>query len=411
VKVDNKVMIAKYMLYTITLVFTILAFFLQVAPSVESTHIQAALDITIIEFADISGIYLIIYGLMQIPNGILLDRYGVRILPIFIVIAFFGSVVFWIYEYEYVLAISRFLIGLGCSIAFTTAIFVASKTFSKKRLPFFIALTSVSASMGAIFATKLLKFTLSQFGWDVVQGVICLIVFMLVLASLWMARVLHKKEVHVRSEEVLSVSAEIKVILKQKNLLPIFIYTFFTWFVMMAFAGYWAKSYLMVVHAYNEDDALNVMQMFWVMYLLSSISIAYFLKGIGRCIKVIKFLSLIAALTFISMALPIMFGEVLIMFVAISAGISSAGVSVGFSIITLSVPKNTVGLAVALNNTVLVAGGLLGQLLFGVAVSVFSEIPVAALDGMMANYYYALLLLPVSAVIACFSLMVFYRKH
>lgn len=395
-------MTKKRALYFATLVFTMLAFFLQISPSVESSRIQAALGISVVEVANIAGIYLIVYGLMQIPNGFILDRYGIRILPIFTLLSLMGALIYWLFNYEVTLALSRLLSGLGCSIAFTSAIYIAKHIFSNKRLPFFVALVSVSASTGAIFATRFLKFAMDTVGWQATQVIMNTLVLLIVISSFFLAKNFYGERHQAHKPLPFNITSKFKFIFSQKKLIAIFAYSFFTWFIMMSFAGYWAKDYLIKVHNYSENTALTIMQIYWLSYLLSSLCIAYITKGIERCIKTIKHLAFLGALTFIFMALPFVFSYNLILLVAIFAGLSTASVPLGFSIITLSVPENIVALAVTTNNTFLVIGGLLGQMLFGSFIKGFSETPVAVFGGnsIAENYYLALSLLPLSSIIA-----------
>ena len=180
---------------------------------------------------------------------------------------------------------------------------------------------------------------------------------------------------------------------------------------MMSFGGYWAKNYFMKVHAYSENDALNLMQIYWVTYLFSCLFVSYFVTSIRHCIKLIKFLALISMLAFFTLSLPYLFTYFSLKVLVIFAGISTAGIPIGFSIVALSVPKHMTGVSISINNTFLVLGGFLGQVLFGVAIHIFSHNPLFGLGGMTVNYYYALCLLPISAVIAFLALFVGFRRH
>lgn len=405
-------MLSKYALYFTTLVFTVLAFFLQVAPSVESVHIQATLKISAIEAADISGIFLIVYGIMQIPNGMILDRYGIRVLPLFALLALSGALVYWLFNYEITLATSRFLGGLGCSIAFTSAIYIAAHIFSPKKLPFFIALVSVSASTGAIVSTKLLRYVIDEFGWQFTQVIICIIAVAIVIGAFLLARNFYGENRPAHKPLPFNFWKKTKYIFRQKKLISIFGYSFFTWFIMMSFAGYWAKDYLVDVHQYSETQALGVMQAYWVSYLVASLVFSYFARGAKRCMVMIKILAFISIITFLFMVYPIKYSDNIILVVAIFAGASTAGVPLGFSIIAYNVPESLVGFSVAMNNTFLVLGGLFGQLLFGGFVAGFSEVVVESFGGIQENYYLALLLLPLCSVIAFAILIIgLNRKH
>jgi MFS family permease len=371
-----------------------------------SPNIEHLIGITTIEVADVCGVFFIIYGLMQIPNGLILDQYGIRVLPYFITATLLGTVTFLLFKNEISLVIGRLFIGLGCSVAFTAAIYMATRIFTLKKIPFFVAFVSVAASTGAILATRLLKFTLDRMSYGIIQLVIIAIVFMLVITSAILARLYHSKAPNPSLPSSLTLMKKLQEVFKQRNLIAIFIYTFFTWFIMLSFAGYWAKDYLMAVHHYSENYALDIMQLYWIFYLLASLSIAYFMKNIERCVTTIKYLVSMSAVLFLLFIIPIVFNKIAIVLFAIFAGISTAGISIGFSIITLIVPKDMVGITVATNNTFLVLGGLCGQVLFGSVIANVAQTPLASLAIIPTNYYYALLLLPSSAICALLSLFI-----
>ena len=90
--------------------------------------------------------YYFAYAPMQLVVGILLDRYGSRILLAgAAVLCAIGMVVFPMSSTEFGLAGSRFLVGFGSSFAFIGAIYVAMVWFPARQVPL---LTGLTAGLG-----------------------------------------------------------------------------------------------------------------------------------------------------------------------------------------------------------------------------------------------------------------------
>ena len=395
----------KYILYITALIFTCLTFFFQVSPVVASSYIHQALGLNDVEISRITSLFLLVYGVMQIPNGLLINRFGLRLLPIYVSITFIGSLVYWLDQSVFTLVLNRLLTGFGCSIAFTVTVYIAVKIFSVRRMSFFVALVSVSASSGAILATEFFQLLLIDIGWYFTHlSIIAIIFFLVVLNVIYSKKAVVSQSCSLNNQQ--SFLWQIKQVLMHKELIATFLYSFFTWFIVMAFAGYWAKEYFEIMHDYSQKNSLVIMQTYWVGYLFACLCIPFFIKSLVTCKKVICLLSLINVITFCFMAIPIIFDYSLIFWVILFAALSTAGIPLGFSIISMSAPKEIMALSISINNTFVVLGGLLGELLFSFIIDKFSQIPFVLFSStIIENYYFALLLLPAASIAAFVALI------
>ncbi len=393
----------RYFLYFVCLSFTCLAFFLQISPQSESQKIHQLLNLTPSFIVYITSLFFIAYAVMQIPNGILLDTYGVKILPIYISITLLGIIVFWIYPSPETLAIRRVMTGIGCSIAFLASIYIASRVFSIRRRTFFIALVSVSSSLGAVLSTRAYSFVFENFGWNGSFLFMVIIISLILFASIVIIS-LYKpiKKYHARYYPFFK---KCYLIFHNRTLLSVYSYTFFTWMIIMAFAGYWAKNYFVNMHHYTANNSLGIVQFFWISYMLSSIVISFFIKTQKQCSKVIKILAAVNVVTLLFFIIPIPFSSGLLVATACLCGIATAGIALGFSIISSATPSGLTALAVSINNTILVLGGFLGQIIFGLFIYWLPDSPITLLPNIeiIENYYFALLFLPVCAILAFLS--------
>ncbi len=396
-----------YLLYVITSLFSCLSIFLQVMPISTSKHFQDSLDLTSSEVVYITSIFFVTYALMQIPSGVLLDKYGLRyVLPVGIFITVIGCFLYWISTNTGILGLSRLIAGAGSAVAYIAGVFIAVKFLPLKWLPLFIGLLEAVSTSGSILAAKPLEKFLNKFGWNVtatVMDIFCVIVLIIAIICISKLKV-------TPSDSKISVIATFKQafnLLKNRTLIAIFIYSFSTWLVMMSFAGFWLKDYLVYVHQYSESIALDLVQVYWVSFVLSSMLLSFVIKNLKTSKLCLLILSSLGCITYIIMAIPIVFNYTGTWAVVLFGGISATGVIVTFTIVPKVVKPEQSGAVISMNNMFIVLGGYVGQLLFGYVlknIDITHILPFPPLN-FETHYYSALLIYPLFTVIAFIAII------
>ena len=102
-------------------------YFLRVSPSVMQYELTESFHITATQFGTLAGFYYWAYTPMQVPAGMIYDKFGVRIvLCAACLLAVFGLSIF-ISSHTYLSAgMGRFLIGLGTAFAYIGTLKLAS---------------------------------------------------------------------------------------------------------------------------------------------------------------------------------------------------------------------------------------------------------------------------------------------
>lgn len=107
-----------------------------------------------------------VYAAMQIPTGILVDRYGPRRLLIVAAGTMGGAQVLFALVHSYPLALlARTLLGLGDALTFVSVLRFAAGQFSPRRYPVVVAVTGMLGSVGNIASTLPLSSALHSAGW------------------------------------------------------------------------------------------------------------------------------------------------------------------------------------------------------------------------------------------------------
>lgn len=110
---------------------------------------------------------ILVYAVMQIPVGLLLDRYGSRrLLAAGIALMTIGQLGFaFIHSYPMGL-LARALVGLGDATAFLSVLRLAAVWFPPWRNPLLTQLTSLSGQVGALATAVPMAQALAHLGWE-----------------------------------------------------------------------------------------------------------------------------------------------------------------------------------------------------------------------------------------------------
>lgn len=107
-----------------------------------------------------------VYAFMQIPTGLLVDRFGPRrVLTAAALLMGTGQVLFAIAD-SYPLGLAaRAVLGVGDAMTFVSVLRLAAAHFSARRFSLIVSLTAALGGAGNLVATLPLTFMLSRFGW------------------------------------------------------------------------------------------------------------------------------------------------------------------------------------------------------------------------------------------------------
>jgi sugar phosphate permease len=109
---------------------------------------------------------LIVYAAMQVPVGVLLDRFGSRRLLVAGAALMGGGQLMFALASDVRLAIAaRVLIGLGDAMTFISVIRVVALWFPPRRNPLMVQLTGVTGQLGALASAVPLVVLLREVGW------------------------------------------------------------------------------------------------------------------------------------------------------------------------------------------------------------------------------------------------------
>ncbi|WP_010300221.1 MFS transporter [Candidatus Odyssella thessalonicensis] len=163
-------------------------FILRVAPNVMKEDWCEFFSLDASDFGQLVSLYSWSYAAVQIPLGVMLDRFGAgRIIVIASTICALSCFLFAFSSSIYVAGIGMFFMGLGSAAGFLGSIKLGTTWFPPSQLAKVVALTLLFGTIGASFGGTPLSAAADHYGWQyaikflgVIGLIISLIIFMAV---------------------------------------------------------------------------------------------------------------------------------------------------------------------------------------------------------------------------------------
>ncbi|MCM0020526.1 MAG: MFS transporter, partial [Tagaea sp.] len=142
------------------------AFVQRVAPSVIVGELMAEFAVGAAVLGNLSAFYFYAYVPMQMPVGMLMDRFGPRRLMSFsVALAAAGAVVFALAPTVELAYLGRFMVGLGSAFGWIGILTVATLWLPAERFALLTGIAQGIGMIGAVFGQAPLAYAVGAFGW------------------------------------------------------------------------------------------------------------------------------------------------------------------------------------------------------------------------------------------------------
>ena len=152
----------------------------RVAPGVMHQSLQSAFGLNEAGFGLLTYSFYMPYILMQIPVGIIVDRFSVRrLLSIMSVLTAIGCLVFGLSSDLFFASLGRMLIGFSAAFAFISSLRLATAWFPPAMLGLLAGLTQALGMLGAAAGEEPIRFLESILGWRYTMMILALLFLVL----------------------------------------------------------------------------------------------------------------------------------------------------------------------------------------------------------------------------------------
>jgi len=216
------------------------------------------LDIHGAVLGNLSAFYFYSYALMQIPVGLLMNRFGPRRLLTFgAAVCAFGTGAFALAETLPMAYGGRLLVGIGASFGFVSSLTLASRWLPVGRFALSSGLLMTAGMAGGMLGQAPLAVVVDEVGWRSAVGGSALAGFVLALGIWLVVRDRHpERDPHFDApEQGTGMLDGLKIVMRTpQNLLTALVCASMT-APLLAFAGLWGVAWLMQAHGMARPQA------------------------------------------------------------------------------------------------------------------------------------------------------------
>ncbi len=338
----------------LAILFFLYEFFLRVLPATIAQNIINSLDMTIEQFAFIGSAYYLTYSIMQIPVGLLLDRFSAKKL-VTGACALCALGIFWFSFAQTFLPafFSRLLIGIGSSFGFVALVIVTLNWFPRKHFASLMGCSQFLGAIGPLAAGVPIALLLETVdgNWRLIFLWVGLIGFMLtgLLGLFFQGKpVVTNKIVFV--DRIDSLGKRIKKLLMLSQVWCTFVYAGMVYVALPTLGAFWGISYL-ETRGLNKPVAALLISMIWVGLAIGSPlfgRISDMMKRRKPIIALCAAIGFLSSLVFIITPLNNVYYLGFLLFLI---GLGSSGQNLSFAVMAEHAPESLQATAIGLNNT------------------------------------------------------------
>ncbi|MDQ8039932.1 MAG: MFS transporter [Rickettsiella sp.] len=354
---------------TLAAMFYMYEFILQVSPAVMTNELMRDLNLNAASLGTMAAFYYYSYTPMQLPAGLLYDRFGPRrLITLAVLICAIGALLFGTTSNVFMASVGRFFMGIGSSFSFIGALLLVSRWFPPHYFALLTGLVQLMSSVGAIAGQVPLATAISHWGWRSTIISLSIIGCFLALFIWTIVRDSPETVCQRKKFQCSSKTSELKrlqhVCSNQQTWL-IALYSFAIWAPITAFAALWGIPFLVANYGISTEAASKASAMIWLGIGIGSPLLGWFSDKIQSRSIPLSFSALIGV---ISLTLVIYGPQLSITWLYITLfifGLAASGQALSFGVVKDNNPPSVVGTAIGFNNTAVVAGGALFQPLIG----------------------------------------------
>jgi len=410
---DQKIKPIGVFIWLIAAIFFLYEFFLRTFVGSIAHQLINELHLSIEQFTFIGSVYYLAYGLMQMPVGVLADKFGVKQIMVFAMLTCALATFLFAHAQNFTEALlGRFFMGFGSSFAFVCLLVIASNWFPKRFFGFFAGASQFIGTMGPMLAGGPLIswLVVSHTDWRYSLSSIGAFGFVLALLTLLFVKskprggqdsllFLSKKE---------SFSIRLKRLFRTKQAWVVAIYSASVYVSISVMAAVWGTDYLQTV-GLSQQGAAYMISIAWLGYAIGCPGFG-FLSDLTKRRK--PFLILCAALGLSSMSL-ILYGhftsKTIYEALFFMLGLASTGQNIGFAAIAEHASPDMRASAMGLNNGLII----LTSAILPLPVSYFISLSAGSSNALhlpLHSFIFGLSLLPLAYLVSLITSLFFFNE-
>ena len=416
-------MLVAWLICGLGAVFYSYEYFLRISPSVMESALRMHFNLSATGFGLLSAFYYYAYVPMQLPVGVLMDRFGPRrLLTVACLICVIGTFMF-AHTFAFgVAAAGRFMVGLGSAFAFVGVLKLATIWLPEDKLAMVAGIATALGTIGAMIGDNLLGSMVTWIGWQ--QTVNFTAVFGIGLIFVLWFGIKDQKRYQRQSGTIDSFKKnmiDLGIIVRNKQIWINGMYGCLVYLPTTVFAELWGIPYLRHAHELTHSGANFCNSLLFLGFTIGAPLMGFISDKIKR--RKLPMLIGASGAAIIMTAILYLPGlsssslSVLMFLLGLLYSVQSIVFAVGREVS----PKEAAGTAIAMTNMIVMIGAMFLQPLVGRMLdwSLISRESAISFQGVSvdkmqqlytaADYRFALTIIPIGIVIA--AILTFFLKE
>lgn len=352
---DSVTLRRMWLMWLITAFFYGFEYFLQVSPSVMFDELRTAFHVNATQLGNLSGIYFYAYAAMQIPVGVLYDRFGVRrLLSTAVLCCAVGAYLFGAAESFWVAQIGRLLIGLGSSFAIVGCMTVAATWFAPRYFALFTGITVTIGMLGAAGGQSLLSQIVEHVDWRSTNYGFAIVALIISFSMFVILK--DKVIVTANKTEEANLLTGLRYVLSHKKNWLLAIWGGLMFAPTSALGALWGISFLMTRYGITRPEAGQMMAIVFFGWMIGSPFFGWLTDYLGKrksSLYISALVCFIVSCLMVYLTLP----KYIMCTLLFAFGLFSSGFLPSFTIIKEITPMQFKSTALGFMNTLNMVGG------------------------------------------------------
>ncbi len=381
-----------YVSWLIATSFVVFQFFLQNSSSLMNEYWARDFNLSTLHVSNLSAAFFYTYVLMQIPVGVLYDRFKTKkILFIAAILLAIGCILLALAHHYAIAMFARFLMGTGASFGYIGMLKVVLDNFKANKFTFILGIGETISMISITFGIIALGFFLKTNSWRTSMFICGVFAVFLAIA---IKSYLHDKPRQPNIVPLIDTLLQIKSLTLNKQVVLCSIYGFFAFSIFNAFTSLWGVSFLTNTYHYAPELAASMVSIVFIGLGFGAPIWGFLSKIYGNHLKIMLISAIgISIVNFFIIIVPGL-NKTMMFSMLFLSGLFCSGYLQAFTIVKDSVDPKLSGTALAFTNMVLMAGAPIFQIL--IATLLQSNIFHLSTS---ANYRFSLAIIPLGTLL------------
>ena len=366
--------VSPWLLWGVGTIFYLYQFVVRVAPSVMADDWLLWYSIDTAILGSIVSLFYLSYSTMQVPLGLLFDKYGPQILmPLAALVIAFGCCLIAVSHSVFLFSLGRLLIGIGAACGFLGTLKIATLCFPEDKLGMLAGITTAMGTLGGIVGGAPLSLLNDMVGWQGSMLVLATAGVCLSILTYSLLSKLPKPKKHdfdTLGQGFHHLLGGLKALVKSSYAWRVALFAFCMYTPLSAFADIWGVPFFKDAYGYNEFTAASFTGTIFFGVIIGGFFlgkiIAIFGEHNAMIIGAISSFLLFSLILYFPLPKPLLFLALFLL------GIAFVPECIAFTLVYSVLPNDRGGIAVGFTNMITMASGIVMQPLIGWILDLFS---------------------------------------